>query len=99
MPPLLRHFAALAAAATLTGGAPGCGGEDVERDLDKARQRAEEIREDVQKRVEDARAEFDRRREQFASCIRGRRIEALSPRGADPHGGADDARAAGGRSL
>ena len=46
-----------------------------------------------------ARAALQRALLPLASCGVRRKIEALSPWGADPHGGADDACAAGGRRL
>jgi predicted metalloprotease len=49
---------------------PGCGGEDVERELEGARERAEEIRDDVKRQVEDAREEFEQRRDRFGRRIR-----------------------------
>ena len=67
---LLRCLAVLAAAAVLCGGSLGCGGEEVGRELDKARERAEAIRDDVQKRVAGAREEFERRRERYGRRIR-----------------------------
>ncbi|MBD0281618.1 MAG: hypothetical protein ICV69_05425 [Thermoleophilaceae bacterium] len=50
-------MAALAAAVALVGFPVACGGEDVERRLDEARERAEEARRYVERRVEDARQE------------------------------------------
>jgi uncharacterized protein len=47
----------------------GCGGDDVDRQLDRARDRAEELRDDVQERVEQARDEFAERRERFGDRI------------------------------
>jgi uncharacterized protein len=46
----------------------GCGG-DISGELDRARDRAEQIRENVQERVEQARDEFDERRERFGDRI------------------------------
>jgi len=37
----------------------GCGGDEVGRELDRARERAERIRQDVQARIDRARDEFD----------------------------------------
>src|SRR5918999_4421162 len=47
----------------------GCGGEDVEREFDRARDRAEELRADIEERVERAREEFEDRRERFGDRI------------------------------
>jgi predicted metalloprotease len=69
-PPPLRCLALVATTALLSGGPVACGGEDVERELEGARERAEEIRTDVQRRVEEAREEFERRRDQFGRRIR-----------------------------
>jgi hypothetical protein len=60
----------LLAAASLAGSAWGCGGDGVDRGLDAARERAKEIRDDVEERVGDARDEFERRRERFGKRIR-----------------------------
>jgi predicted metalloprotease len=49
--------------------AAGCGGEDVERELDRARDRAEELRGDIAAQVESARDEFRERRERFGDRI------------------------------
>lgn len=54
----------------LSCGPLGCGGEDVENELDRARERAEQIRDDVQGQVEDAREEFEQRRDRFGRRIR-----------------------------
>ena len=70
MPSLSRRLAALAITATLLGGPAGCGGEDVERELGEARQRAEQVGQDVADRVERAREEFEERRERFGERIR-----------------------------
>jgi predicted metalloprotease len=47
----------------------GCGGDDVERELDRARDRAEELRQDVQDQIDRARDEFEDRRERFGDRI------------------------------
>ena len=47
----------------------GCGGDEVGRELDRARERAERVRQDVQARIGRARDEFDRRREEFGDRI------------------------------
>jgi predicted metalloprotease len=47
----------------------GCGGEDVEGEFDRARDRAEELRADIEERVERAREEFEDRRERFGDRI------------------------------
>jgi uncharacterized protein len=47
----------------------GCGGEDVEREFDRARDRADELRRDVEERVQQARDEFRERRERFGDRI------------------------------
>jgi predicted metalloprotease len=47
----------------------GCGGGDIGGELERARDRAEEIRDNVQERVEQARDEFDERRERFGDRI------------------------------
>jgi predicted metalloprotease len=47
----------------------GCGGDDVGREVDRARQRAEQISADVQARIDRARDDFRRRREQFGDRI------------------------------
>jgi predicted metalloprotease len=75
---LLARLMMLAVGAALAGGSLGCGGEDVERELDRARERAEEISRDVQRRVEAARDEFERRRAQFGRRIR-QVLERIEP--------------------
>ncbi len=47
----------------------GCGGADIESELDRARDRANRIRDDVREQVERARDEFQTRREQFGDRI------------------------------
>jgi uncharacterized protein len=47
----------------------GCGGDDISGEFDRARQRAEEIRQDIEKRVERARDEFEERRDRFGERI------------------------------
>jgi uncharacterized protein len=47
----------------------GCGGGDVEREIDRARDRAEDLRADIAAQVERARDEFDDRRERFGDRI------------------------------
>jgi predicted metalloprotease len=69
---LARRFVILALGVALAVGCLACGGDDVDRQLDRARERAEGLREDVRRRIGDARAEFKRRREQF-----GERIEEV----------------------
>jgi uncharacterized protein len=50
--------------------AAGCGGEDVERELGEAQDRAERVGRDVAERVRRARDEFEERRERFGERIR-----------------------------
>jgi predicted metalloprotease len=47
----------------------GCGGGDVEREIDRARDRAREIQDDIEERVDQARDEFRERRERFGDRI------------------------------
>jgi uncharacterized protein len=47
----------------------GCGGDDVSRELERARDRADELRADIDRRVERAREEFEERRERFGDRI------------------------------
>jgi uncharacterized protein len=68
---LARCLAALAATSVLIAGfGAGCGGEDVERELGEARDRAERVGRDVAERVQRARDEFEERRERFGDRIR-----------------------------
>jgi predicted metalloprotease len=62
----------LALLVTLAAVAGGCGADDVEREVDRARERAEEVRRDVQRRIEDAEREFEERRDRY-----GRRFDEL----------------------
>ena len=63
-------MAILAAAATLAGGSLGCDGGDVEGQLDRAREQADEIRRDVEEQIADARQQFEERRDRFGRRIR-----------------------------
>jgi predicted metalloprotease len=47
----------------------GCGGDEVGQELERARDRAEELREDLEARVERARQDFEERRERFGDRI------------------------------
>jgi predicted metalloprotease len=47
----------------------GCGGDEVGQELERARERAEELREDLEARVERARQDFEERRERFGDRI------------------------------
>jgi hypothetical protein len=58
---VLLAFAALAAG--------GCGGDDVERAVDRARTQAEELRRDVERAIKDAQREFEERRRQFGERL------------------------------
>jgi predicted metalloprotease len=60
-------LAVLVAAAVLAGGPLACGGEDV---VESAQDRAERFRDDVRERVDDARREFEKRRDRFGRRIR-----------------------------
>ena len=68
----LHGLAIVGAIVVLWGAALGCGGEAVDRELDRARDRANEIRRDVGRQVEEAQEDFERRRDEF-----GRRIRAV----------------------
>ena len=70
MPPLLLQVAVLLTTAALCAGLAGCGGEEAKRELDRARERAEAIGVDVQKRIEGARREFEQRRDRYGRRIR-----------------------------
>jgi predicted metalloprotease len=63
----LARLAALTAIAALLG---GCGSDDVERELGRAQERAEQVGDDVVRRVERARDQFERSRERFGRRIR-----------------------------
>lgn len=56
----------LAAAAV---GLGGCGGDELDRELDRARDRAEELRDEVAAQVDRAREQFEGRRERFGDRI------------------------------
>ena len=60
------------AGALLAGGGSGCGGANVERGLGEARERAEQIGQDVAERVKRAREQFEESRRRF-----GERIEEV----------------------
>lgn len=47
----------------------GCGGDELSREVDRARERAEAVREDIEQQVERARDEFEERRERFGKRI------------------------------
>ena len=67
VPCFLPGLAVLVAIAALL---CGCGSDDVERELGDAQDRAEQVGEDVVKRVERARDEFEASRERFGERIR-----------------------------
>jgi len=67
VPCSLSRLAVLVAIAALVS---GCGSDDVERELGEAQDRAEQVGEDVAKRVERARGEFEASRERFGERIR-----------------------------
>jgi uncharacterized protein len=69
-PVAARHLALLGVVVTLCGGGLACGGEEIDRAVEGARERAEQVRDDVQQRVEEARREFEGRRERFGGRIR-----------------------------
>ena len=58
------------AAALLACGLGGCGGEDIERELGEARERAEQVGEDVARRARRAQREFEERRKRFGDRFR-----------------------------
>ena len=63
----MRHPAALLAALLLAlVPLTGCGSDD----LDQARERAEEVRDDVEKRIQEAQDEFEERRERYGKRFR-----------------------------
>jgi uncharacterized protein len=68
--PRLPRAAVLLATALLCIGSSGCGEEDARRELGRAEKRAVAIGDDVQKRVEGARREFEQRRERYGRRIR-----------------------------
>jgi uncharacterized protein len=47
----------------------GCGGDELSREVDRARERAEAVREDIEQQVERARDDFEERRERFGKRI------------------------------
>ena len=47
----------------------GCGSDEISSEFDRARQRAEEIRQDIEASVDKARKEFEQRRERFGDRI------------------------------
>ena len=65
-----RVLAVPAVAAALATGAVGCGGEDVQRQVDRARTEVEGARGDVEERIRRARWEFRERRERYGRRIR-----------------------------
>ncbi|MBI5104628.1 MAG: neutral zinc metallopeptidase [Solirubrobacterales bacterium] len=48
----------------------GCGGEDLDREVESARKRAEDVRRDVERRVDRARRDCEERRDRFGTCMR-----------------------------
>jgi uncharacterized protein len=70
MPGTARRCASILAALALASGVAGCGGGDVDRELEAARERAEQVRDDVERSVLEAQEEFERSRARFGERIR-----------------------------